>query len=62
MTPGQSKSAPIVIRRYAADRFYNMAERRYVSVHTLRSWDAQEISFRVIDAETKEDITSTVLS
>jgi len=44
--------APIVIQRYARNRLYDAVGQRYVSIDILRSWEAKEVPFVVLDVET----------
>ena len=55
-------AAPIVIRRYARARLYHPAAGRYVSMDELRDWAARAMAFRVVDAETGEDVTRVLLA
>ena len=47
-----------LVKRYARSRLYDTHTARYVTVDDLRSC----VSFRVIDAETGDDITRVLLA
>ncbi|MBV9783280.1 MAG: hypothetical protein JO264_05620 [Acidisphaera sp.] len=55
-------SAPIVIKRYGGSRLYHAAAGRYVSLDTLRAWEAEALAFTVLDAETGQDVTRVLLA
>jgi polyhydroxyalkanoate synthesis regulator protein len=55
-------STPIIINRYARDRLYDAARGRYVSVDTLRDWQAEGVLFAVVDVETGDDETRVLLA
>ena len=57
-----SASVPVIIRRYARSRLYDAAHGRYVSMDTLRLWQARGIAFMVLDAETGADITRVLMA
>lgn len=50
-----------VIRKYANRRLYDTEQSRYVTLEDLRELVLEDISFRVEDAKTKEDLTRTIL-
>ena len=54
-----SASAPVIIRRYARSRLYDAAHGQYVSLETLRLWQARGMAFAVLDAE---DVTRVLLA
>jgi polyhydroxyalkanoate synthesis regulator protein len=56
------KYPPILIKRYADGRLYDTVALRYLSLEDLRFWKARAIAFIVIDAETGEDVTLTLLA
>ncbi len=51
-----------LVKRYARSRLYDTHTARYVTVDDLRSWVTRGVSFRVIDAETGDDITRVLLA
>ena len=59
---GVSDTAPIVIQRYARSRLYHGARGRYVSMETLRAWEAQAVAFKVLDTEMGEDVTRVLMA
>ncbi|HLS18640.1 MAG TPA: polyhydroxyalkanoate synthesis repressor PhaR, partial [Paracoccaceae bacterium] len=52
---------PIVIRKYANRRLYNMAESSYVTLEDIAELVRDGADFGVFDAKSGEDITSSVL-
>lgn len=60
--PTAREAEPILVRRYARARLYDAAQGRYVSVEQLCEWDAGGVAFRVIDAETGEEIRRVLLA
>lgn len=66
--PAARKSRPVIVKRhalvkrYARNRLYDTASRRYVSVEQLRGWAAEGVAVSVIDAETGEDIARVLLA
>ena len=55
-------NTPILIRRHVRSRLYDAAHERYVSVDTLRIWQAQAVAFIVLDAETSDDVPHVLLA
>ncbi|HTI82867.1 MAG TPA: polyhydroxyalkanoate synthesis regulator DNA-binding domain-containing protein [Acetobacteraceae bacterium] len=53
---------PIVVKRYAGSRLYDVANQRYVTAEQLRGWAAEDIAFSVIDAETGDEVTHVLLA
>ena len=53
---------PIIVKRYARSRLYDATHRRYVSVDELRAWASSGTDFRVLDAETGDDVTRILLA
>jgi polyhydroxyalkanoate synthesis repressor PhaR len=49
------------VRKYSNRRLYDLAERRYVTLTELCARVVEGAELKVIDAETKEDITCAVL-
>jgi polyhydroxyalkanoate synthesis regulator protein len=58
----QTQQQPILIKRYAGSRLYDPAAARYVTLEQLRRWQAQGVSFTVIDAGTGADIRRVLLA
>ena len=50
-----------VIRKYANRRLYDTEQSRYVTLEDLRELILQDVSFRVEDAKSGEDLTRTIL-
>jgi polyhydroxyalkanoate synthesis regulator protein len=57
----QTQQQPILIKCYAGSRLYDPAAPGYVTLEQLRRWQAEGVSFRVIDARTGEDIRHVLL-
>ena len=57
----QTQQQPILIKCYAGSRLYDPAALGYVTLEQLRRWQAEGVSFRVIDARTGEDIRHVLL-
>ena len=53
--------APILVKRYALRRFYDITNGRYVTVAQLRGWAARGVRFTVIDTN-GADITAGLLA
>jgi polyhydroxyalkanoate synthesis repressor PhaR len=49
------------VRKYSNRRLYDPGEARYVTLSDLAAWVVDGVDLRVIDADTKEDITCAVL-
>ena len=58
----QTQQQPILIKRYAGSRLYDPAAAGYVTLEQLRRWQAQGVSFTVIDARTGADIRRVLLA
>ena len=58
----QTQKQPILIKCYAGSRLYDPAAARYVTLEQLRRWQAQGVSFTVIDAKTGADIRRLLLA
>ena len=58
----QTQQQPILIKCYAGSRLYDPAAARYVTLEQLRRWQAQGVSFTVIDARTGADIRHLLLA
>jgi polyhydroxyalkanoate synthesis regulator protein len=52
----------ILIKRYAAQRLYDVDLRRYVLLDDLYAWQVMAVSFIVEDAKSGEDVTAAVLA
>jgi len=59
-TPEQPES--IVIRKYANRRLYNTGSGEFVTLETLREMVHENVSFKVVDAKSGQDITSSILA
>ncbi|MCI4664927.1 MAG: polyhydroxyalkanoate synthesis repressor PhaR [Neomegalonema sp.] len=57
-----SKSAPIIVKKYANRRLYNTATSSYVTLENLAAMVRSGQDFVVQDAKTGEDITRSVLT
>ena len=57
----QTEQQPILIKCYGRSRLYDPAVPGYVSLEQLRRWQADGVSFRVIDARTGEDMRRDLL-
>jgi polyhydroxyalkanoate synthesis regulator protein len=57
----QTQQQPILIKCYAGSRLYDPAAPGYVTLEQLRRWQAEGVSFRVIDAKTGKDIRRVLL-
>jgi polyhydroxyalkanoate synthesis regulator protein len=55
-------SAPVLIKRYARARLYDVARGRYVTLAELRLWRRKRVAFVVRDAETGEDVTRVLFA
>ena len=53
--------APILVQRLADQRLYHVALDRYITVAALRAWQAAGMSFVVRDAQTGDNVTSSVM-
>lgn len=56
------RAEPVIVKRYARSRFYDIAGQRYVTAEQLRSWAAGGIIFAVIDTETDSEVTRILLA
>jgi polyhydroxyalkanoate synthesis regulator protein len=54
--------ASILIKRYGAERLYDVALRRDVLLDDLYAWQVMAVSFVVEDAKSGEDVTAAVLA
>jgi polyhydroxyalkanoate synthesis regulator protein len=52
----------ILIKRYGAERLYDVDLRRYVLLDDLYAWQVMAVSFIVEDAKSGEDVTAAVLA
>jgi polyhydroxyalkanoate synthesis regulator protein len=57
----QAQQQPILIKCYAGSRLYDPAAPGYVTLEQLRRWQAEGISFLVVDAKTGVDIRRVLL-
>jgi polyhydroxyalkanoate synthesis regulator protein len=53
--------APILVQRLADQRLYHVALDRYITVAAPRAWQAAGMSFVVRDAQTGDNVTSSVM-
>jgi polyhydroxyalkanoate synthesis repressor PhaR len=60
--PNDTKSKPIIIKKYANRRLYNTETSSYVTLEDLGEMVRSERDFLVYDAKTGEDLTHTVLT
>jgi polyhydroxyalkanoate synthesis regulator protein len=54
--------ASILIKRFGAERLYDVDLRRYVVLDDLYAWQVMAVSFIVEDAKSGEDVTAAVLA
>ena len=54
-------AAERIIKKYPNRRLYDTAVSRYVSLADIRQLVVDQVSFRIVDAKTDEDITRTIL-
>lgn len=59
---GGTKSAPVVIKKYANRRLYNTATSAYVTLEHLSQMVKDKTDFVVYDAKTGDEITRSVLT
>jgi polyhydroxyalkanoate synthesis repressor PhaR len=50
-----------LIKKYPNRRLYDTAESRYITLDEVRQMVLQEVSFKVIDRQSNEDITRNIL-
>jgi polyhydroxyalkanoate synthesis regulator protein len=60
--PPAIERRPVLIKRYARSRLYDPASLMYRTLDELRHWADDGVRFVVIESETGEDITETLLS
>ncbi len=60
--PTTPQVQPVLVKRYARSRLYDVTHRRYVSVEQLRGWAAAAVAFTVVDTETGADVTRALLA
>ena len=53
---------PILFKKYANRRLYNMSESKYVTLDDMSKLIREGYDVKVIDAKTKEDVTSFILT
>ena len=53
---------PILFKKYANRRLYNMSESQYVTLDDMSKLIRDGNDVKVIDAKTKEDVTSFILT
>ncbi|MDJ0739588.1 MAG: polyhydroxyalkanoate synthesis repressor PhaR [Gammaproteobacteria bacterium] len=54
-------SAERLIKKYPNRRLYDTTESRYITLDEVRQMVLQEISFKVVDRQSNEDITRNIL-
>jgi len=54
--------ASVLIKRYGAERLYDVDLRRYIVLDDLYAWQLMAVPFIVQDAKSGEDVTATVLA
>jgi polyhydroxyalkanoate synthesis repressor PhaR len=55
-------SDPILIKKYPNRRLYHTGERRYMNLEDIERLVRQDLDFKVVDAETGEDLTRRILA
>ncbi len=55
-------SEPIQIKKYPNRRLYHQGERRYVNLDDVERMVREDVDFRVVDAQSGEDLTNRVLA
>lgn len=53
---------PILFKKYANRRLYNMSESKYMTLDDMANIIREGSDVKVIDAKTKEDVTSFILT
>jgi hypothetical protein len=54
--------ASVLIKRYDAERLYDVDLRRYIVLDELYAWQLMAVPFVVQDAKSGEDVTAAVLA
>jgi len=54
-------AGPIIIKKYPNRSLYDSSQSKYISLTDLRQYVLDDISFQVLDAKSKKDITRQVL-
>jgi polyhydroxyalkanoate synthesis repressor PhaR len=62
MTDLHPDSTPITIRKYANRRLYNTSSGEFVTLDNLRQMVQENKNFKVVDAKSDQDITTSVLA
>lgn len=62
MSDEETKSDPIIIKKYANRRLYNTGSSSYITLDHLGEMTRAGIDFKVVDAKSGEDITRSVLT
>jgi hypothetical protein len=57
-----SQPASVLIKRYDAERLYDVDLRRYIVLDELYAWQLMAVPFIVQDAKSGEDVTAAVLA
>ena len=58
----QIVTEPILFKKYANRRLYNMSESKYVTLDDMSNLIREGHDVKVIDAKTREDVTSFILT
>ncbi len=56
-----SKDHPRIIKKYPNRRIYDTAQSKYITLADVRDMVVRGVDFQVIDTQTKEDITRSIL-
>lgn len=62
MGKDKDKSTPVIIKKYANRRLYDMQRSAYITLEDLCILVKRDIEFKVVDAKTNEDLTRSVLT
>jgi len=62
MSDEETKSDPIIIKKYANRRLYNTGSSSYITLDHLGEMTREGIDFKVVDAKSGDDITRSVLT
>ena len=62
MSDEETKSDPIIIKKYANRRLYNTGSSSYITLDHLGEMTRAGVDFKVVDAKSGEDITRSVLT
>ena len=62
MSDEETKSDPIIIKKYANRRLYNTGSSSYITLDHLGEMTRAGVDFKVVDAKSGDDITRSVLT